>query len=715
MEKIINKKTCAIIVPSFNEEGKIKEAVHNLSSFCAEQKDFTWILVFVDDGSSDSSKQKILESKEKVNNSDDKSIKFVSVFLEKNQGKGAAIQAGLKSVETDFYGYLDVDLSVDYKKAIPQALNALSVGGFGVVAGERQDFGFSGYSWLRRFGSAFFNFISRSIFRLPFHDVQCGFKFFNNDIKNLALKVERTRFSFDLELLSLVHISGFLVKQISIFWDHKDASSVSWQDAVRYLLDTTLISELVIKKRVWNFLYFLFPFIITFVLFGWTMKFGYFFSDDFTWLWHGWKILTGEITVFGAHMSTFYSPVLNAFYAFSVGIFNSYSAYYFFIGLMVHVCNSFLVGLLARDISKSYVTGLFATMLFALAGSAYEPLVWIGANMHSFAVFFMLLSCLFLVKYYNSIDKKNQIICLSTSFLSLVLAFGTKEISMALPVLLFTIGVYFRLKNKDKVNFAYIIYWVLFFSTTLMYIIKQYVAQHQSIWLTSGSLSFSPQLLARIPIAIMDVFVPLNYILSEKTAWLIFSVALSFLIFVFYKFRDNILVRFGFLWALLAVGVVVFFNFSNWWEILPSRYTYSVRVGVIFIISAVLTELIRKARYLRVVQSLFWVLILSIFLQFYNMAGILRNEYSYVYDTGRSLSAVVEEIAVVQPDRIFVEWDRPFEKNFAHVVGLLEYKAQIPENRIVFLEKDQIVEPAPGEVILHWDMERNIYIIIKSE
>ena len=127
-----------------------------------------------------------------------------------------------------------------------------------------------------------------------------------------------------------------------------------------------------------------------------------------------------------------------------------------------------------------------------------------------------------------------------------------------------------------------------------------------------------------------------------------------------------------------------------------------------------MTELIRKARYIRVVQSLFWVLVFSVFLQFYNMVGILRSEYSYVYSSGRSLFAVVEEIKAVSPDRIFVEWNRPFESNFAHVVGLLEYRAKIPENRVVFLEKDEIVEPLLGEVVVHWDVDKNIYVLVDS-
>ncbi|MBP9802241.1 hypothetical protein KBC40_01475, partial [Patescibacteria group bacterium] len=46
------------------------------------------------------------------------------------------------------------------------------------------------------------------------------------------------------------------------------------------------------------------------LLFGWLMKFGYFFSDDFTWLWHAQKMHSlQDILTF--KMASYYSPVMN--------------------------------------------------------------------------------------------------------------------------------------------------------------------------------------------------------------------------------------------------------------------------------------------------------------------------------------------------------------------------------------------------------------------
>ena len=171
---------------------------------------------------------------------------------------------------------------------------------------------------------------------------------------------------------------------------------------------------------------------------------------------------------------------------------------------------------------------------------------------------------------------------------------------------------------------------------------------------------------------------------------------------------------FGFLWAFCAVGVVMFFNTMFWWEPLASRYTYSVRVGVSLIIAALLVDLLKRAKYLRVIQGLFWVLVIVTVWQTFIMLHIVKTEYSYVYTTGRTLVKVVQEIADMQPRRVIIEWERPFERNKAHVVGLLYYLAQIPENRIIFLSAQERIKPGQNEVVLHWDMEKEQYEIIRG-
>jgi len=283
-------KVCTIIIPCFNEGNKIAKAADSLFSFLKEQEFFFWQIVLVDDGSTDNTKEEIVRVVKEKNN--DSRIIFSSVFLEQNQGKGGAIQAGLKNTSADIYGYFDVDLSVDYRRLIP-ALELLNNDQIALVAGQRKDVNFSGYSLFRKIGSLFFNWIARVLFHLPYQDIQCGFKFFNKLAKEQALLVERQRFSFDLEFLLCVHQAGLNIKPLELDWQHSEESSVSWKDAVRYFLDLVLISELVYTRKQWLFFYFFSSFIITFLLFGWVIFYGYFFSDDFSWIWHGWKILTG--------------------------------------------------------------------------------------------------------------------------------------------------------------------------------------------------------------------------------------------------------------------------------------------------------------------------------------------------------------------------------------------------------------------------------------
>jgi hypothetical protein len=83
----------------------------------------------------------------------------------------------------------------------------------------------------------------------------------------------------------------------------------------------TAIFQRVKNFRGWLALYFLSATIVTAVYFGWVLVYGYFFSDDFTWIWHGSRIASGELSVWTAKMSSFYSPVLNAFHAYFFALF----------------------------------------------------------------------------------------------------------------------------------------------------------------------------------------------------------------------------------------------------------------------------------------------------------------------------------------------------------------------------------------------------------
>lgn len=91
-----------IIVPVFNEEDNMKALEERLSAYLPQALKKTCVL-FVDDGSSDHSKQKISDIC--MRHSD-----FFYIALEKNSGLSAAIKAGIDVTCSEFVGYMDADL-----------------------------------------------------------------------------------------------------------------------------------------------------------------------------------------------------------------------------------------------------------------------------------------------------------------------------------------------------------------------------------------------------------------------------------------------------------------------------------------------------------------------------------------------------------------------------------------------------------------------------
>ncbi len=225
-------KTCAIIIPCFNEASIIGSSLIQLTGDLARIQNIRWHIVCVDDGSSDGTSDIIRG--------------FISTFLagqstvqlivlEKNSGKGAAIQAGLRASTADIYGYMDADLSIIYATALEKIIELLRVND--LVVGRRiQKYG-SGYSMMRAAASHVFSWVAFKFFNIPAHDVQCGFKFFTEPAKKIALAVTQPKFSFDLEFLSRAHRAKISIAEIYVAWQHRTQSRVEFFDGFYYIKD----------------------------------------------------------------------------------------------------------------------------------------------------------------------------------------------------------------------------------------------------------------------------------------------------------------------------------------------------------------------------------------------------------------------------------------------------------------------------------------------
>src|SRR5207302_8449990 len=86
----------SVIVPLYNEEANVPILQ---SELCAALKNFTYEIIFVDDGSTDHSVERI-----------ESGTNLRVIRFEKNAGQSAAIYAGLKEARVASGVFMDVDL-----------------------------------------------------------------------------------------------------------------------------------------------------------------------------------------------------------------------------------------------------------------------------------------------------------------------------------------------------------------------------------------------------------------------------------------------------------------------------------------------------------------------------------------------------------------------------------------------------------------------------
>ncbi|MEO0453996.1 MAG: glycosyltransferase family 2 protein [Verrucomicrobiota bacterium] len=103
MDAITQDHRFSLIVPCFNEEESLPFLYSQVRELFDQHQSFTWEVIFVDDGSSDSTCEKIRQ----ICSSDER---IKAVILSRNFGHQAALTAGLKFARGDSIGIIDCDL-----------------------------------------------------------------------------------------------------------------------------------------------------------------------------------------------------------------------------------------------------------------------------------------------------------------------------------------------------------------------------------------------------------------------------------------------------------------------------------------------------------------------------------------------------------------------------------------------------------------------------
>lgn len=216
----------SIIIPVFNEESRIRKSLDEIGVFLKSYSEQTE-LVIVDDGSWDST-PKILEEYQSK-------LKLNIVTLKNNQGKGAAIRAGIGKATGEKILFTDIDLSVpiDFLGSFNEALT----GDVDIVIGSREhpeskieikQF------WLREAAGYSFTVLTNAILQVGASDFTCGFKLFRREAaRKIFAKQIINRWTFDAETLFLAKKYQFEIKEMPVVWKHGEGSKVRFpQDLI---------------------------------------------------------------------------------------------------------------------------------------------------------------------------------------------------------------------------------------------------------------------------------------------------------------------------------------------------------------------------------------------------------------------------------------------------------------------------------------------------
>ena len=161
----------SVVIPLLNERDSLKE-LHDWIVSVMQSNSFSYEILFIDDGSTDSSWQVI--SQLAASNTNVKGIRFL-----KNFGKSQALHAGFATAKGDVVITMDADLQ-DNPDEIPELYNMITGDGFDLVSGWKKKRFDSVIS--KNLPSKLFNWAARRTSGVKLHDFNCGLKAYSNTV-----------------------------------------------------------------------------------------------------------------------------------------------------------------------------------------------------------------------------------------------------------------------------------------------------------------------------------------------------------------------------------------------------------------------------------------------------------------------------------------------------------------------------------------------------
>lgn len=173
----------SIVVPLYNEVESLPE-LHEWIVRVMKAHNFSYEVVFVDDGSKDGSWDVVQQLHEK-------DPQVVGIKFQRNYGKSAALQKGFEVAKGDVVITMDADLQ-DSPDEVPELYNMIMKDDYDVVSGWKK----KRYDPITKtIPTKLYNWAARRLTGIHLHDFNCGLKAYKNAVvKSIELYGDMHRY-----------------------------------------------------------------------------------------------------------------------------------------------------------------------------------------------------------------------------------------------------------------------------------------------------------------------------------------------------------------------------------------------------------------------------------------------------------------------------------------------------------------------------------------
>lgn len=209
----------SVIIPAYNEEQNLGPTLQDIRSYFKD-KDYTYEIIVVDDGSKDKTAQIALSHK-------DSFPSFTLLKNSPNRGKGFAVKQGIFSAKGETVLFMDADNSTRINE-VEKLLAALKKGSDIAIASRKIPGAIieNRQPPLRIVLGKIYILLSRVILGTRVKDYNCGFKLFKAGVaRALFERLSQTGWGFDSELIYLASRLGFALSEVPVTWTNKRKTS----------------------------------------------------------------------------------------------------------------------------------------------------------------------------------------------------------------------------------------------------------------------------------------------------------------------------------------------------------------------------------------------------------------------------------------------------------------------------------------------------------